>query len=51
MADLFNKNLLDININLYIRILASTNMGLTNSKQFSQEQSNSFYFRTLQKVV
>ena len=34
MADLFNKKLLDINANL--RIFGNTNIGLTNSKQFSQ---------------
>ena len=41
MADLkwqiyFYKNLLDINVNLYVRIFGSTNIGLTNSKIFSQ---------------
>ena len=44
MADLFNKKLLDINVNLYIRIFGITNIGLTNSKMFS-------HFRILQKVV
>ena len=36
MADSFIKKLLDINVNLYTRIFGSTNIRLTNSKQFSQ---------------
>ena len=32
MADLFNKMLLDFNVNLYIRIFEIANIGLTKLK-------------------
>ena len=50
MADLFNKTLLDINVNLYIRIFGSTNIGLTNSKRFHINNATASIFELCKKL-